>query len=97
MAHLGWVRITRAAAAAGLAVFAAVTVLAPPEGELSAIFNVWVYNALMVFACVIAGSHAYLVRRERAAWAVITAALTCWTFGEVWLVVFEPETFPNIA
>ena len=97
MAHLGWVRSTRAAAAAGLGVFAVVTVLAPEDGELSAFFNVWVYNALMVFACVVAGSHAYLVRRERAAWSVITAALACWAFGELWLVAFEPEGFPTVA
>jgi hypothetical protein len=50
-----------------------VTVLAPSDGALSAFFNVWVYNGLMVFACVVAGSHAYLVRHERAAWAVIAA------------------------
>lgn len=97
MAHLGWVRTTRAAAAAGLAVFAGVTVLAPQDGGLSAFFNVWVYNALMVLACVVAGSHAYLVRRERAAWTVISAALASWAFGELWLVAFEPETFPNVA
>ncbi len=95
MPYLRWIRTTRVAAAAGFAVFAAVTVLAPSTGELSAFFDVWVYNALMLFACVVAGSHAYLVRRERTAWAVITAALACWTFGEVWFVAFEPETFPN--
>jgi diguanylate cyclase (GGDEF)-like protein len=97
MAHLGWVRLTRVAAAAGLAVFAAVTVLAPQDGALASVFNTWVYNGLMLFACVVAGSHAYLVRRERAAWAVITAALAAWTFGELWLVIFRPEGFPSVA
>ena len=51
----------------------------------------------MVFACVIAGSHAYLVPKERAAWTVITAAMACWTFGEIWYAVFRPETYPSIA
>ena len=61
------------------------------------IFNTWVYDGLMVLACVIAGSHAYLVARERAAWTVITAALACWTFGEIWYAVFKPETYPSMA
>jgi diguanylate cyclase (GGDEF)-like protein len=92
-----WVHLTRVAGAAGLAAFAAVTLLAPAGGDLEAFFNVWVYNGLMVFACVIAGSHAYLVRRERAAWAVVTAALCAWTFGELWYAIFKPETYPSMA
>ena len=51
----------------------------------------------MVFATVIVGSHAYLVKHERAAWTVITAALASWTFGEIWYAVFEPETYPSMA
>ena len=88
---------TRAAAAAGLAAFAAYTLLAPPDDGLFTFFNTWVYDGLMVLACVIAGSHAYLVERERAAWTVITAAMACWTFGEVWYAVFKPETYPSMA
>ena len=97
MSHRRWVRATRVAAAAGLAVFAAVTLLAPQDGALAAFFNVWVYNGLMVLACVIAGSHAYLVERERAAWTVVTVALSCWTFGELWLVVVKPDGYPSLA
>lgn len=97
MSHPGWIRLTRVAAAAGLAVFAAVTLLAPQGGALEAFFNTWVYNGLMVLACVIAGSHAHLVRRERAAWTVITVALACWAFGELWFVLLEPEGFPSVA
>ena len=85
------------AAAAGLAVFAAYTLLAPQDGACFTFFNVWVYNGLLVLACVIAGSHAYLVARERAAWTVITLALGCWTFGEIWYAVFQPETYPSMA
>ena len=73
MPRIGWVHLTRVAAAAGLAAFAAVTLFAPQDGGLSAFFNVWVYDGLMVLACVIVGSHAYLVQRERVAWTVITA------------------------
>jgi two-component system cell cycle response regulator len=97
MSHLAWVRATRVAAAAGLGVFALVTIAGPQNGALAAFFNVWVYNALMVLACVVVGSHAYLVERERTAWWVITAALASWTFGELWFAVVKPTTFPSMA
>ena len=97
MPHSRWVHVTRVAAAAGLGAFALVTVLAPPDGGLERFFNVWVYDGLMVFACVIVGSHAYLLRRERAAWTVITAALGCWTFGELWYAIFKPDSYPSMA
>jgi two-component system cell cycle response regulator len=80
-----------------LAVFAAYTLLAPPDDGLFTLFNTWVYDGLMVLACVIAGSHAYLVQRERIAWTVITAAIACWTFGEIWYAAFAPETYPSMA
>ncbi len=97
MAHTRWVHLTRAASAAGLAAFAAYTLLAPPDDAYFSLFNIWVYDGLMVLACVIAGSHAYLVAKERAAWSVITAAMVCWTFGEIWYAAFEPETYPSMA
>jgi hypothetical protein len=97
MPRIGWVHLTRVAAAAGLVAFAAVTLFAPQDGGLSAFFNVWVYDGLMVLACVIVGSHAYLVQRERVAWTVITVALGCWTFGEIWYAIFKPETYPSMA
>jgi two-component system cell cycle response regulator len=86
-----------AVAAAGFAAFAAYTLLAPPDDRFFTLFNTWVYDGLMVLACVIVGSHAYLVRRERAAWTAITAAMVCWTFGEVWYAAFKPENYPSMA
>jgi hypothetical protein len=97
MAHIRWVHLTRAASAAGLAVFAAYTLLAPTDDAYFTFFNTWVYDGLMVLACVIAGSHAYLVARERVAWTVITVAMAYWTFGEIWYAVFQPETYPSVA
>ena len=97
MPHRRWVQLTRAAAAAGLAVFAAYTLLAPADDRLFTFFNTWVYDGLMVLACVIVGSHAYLVARDRVAWTVITVALGCWTFGELWYAIFKPETYPSMA
>ncbi|HUG64098.1 MAG TPA: HD domain-containing phosphohydrolase [Gaiellaceae bacterium] len=92
-----WIHVTRAASIAGLAAFAAYTLLAPPDNGLFTVFNTWVYGGLMVLACVIAGSHAYLVKRERAAWTVITLALASWTLGEIWWAAFKPETYPSLA
>jgi two-component system, cell cycle response regulator len=97
MPHKRWVHTTRAAAGAGLAAFAAYILLAPPEDAYFTLFNTWVYIGLFVLACVIAASHVYLVERERPAWTVISIALACWTFGEVWYAAFEPETYPSIA
>jgi diguanylate cyclase (GGDEF)-like protein len=97
MPHGKWVQLTRVAAAAGLAVFAAYTLLAPPDDAFFTVFNTWVYDGLMVLACVIAGSHAYLVKRERPAWTVITLAMASWTFGEIYWAVFHPESYPSLA
>ena len=97
MAHQRWVHLTRAASAAGLAVFAAYVLLAPPDAGYFTLFNTWVYDGLMVLACVVAGSHAYLVAKERVAWTVITVAMACWTFGEIWYAAFKPETYPSMA
>src|SRR5262245_28974035 len=97
MPHSRWVHFTRVASAVGLGAFALVTLFAPAGGELESFFNVWVYDGLMVFATVIVGSHAYLVKRERAAWTVVTVALGSWTFGELWYAIFKPESYPSMA
>ncbi len=92
-----WVHATRVASIAGLAVFAAITLFAPQSGELAAFANTWLYNGLMVLACAIAWSHAFLVARERAAWLVITLALLSWTFGELYWTLIHPESYPSPA
>jgi hypothetical protein len=97
MPHTRWIHATRVASIAGLLAFAVVIVAAPTGGALESFFNVWVYNALMVLACVVAGSHAYLVPQERTPWAVVTLALASWTFGELWYAIFQPESYPSMA
>jgi diguanylate cyclase (GGDEF)-like protein len=97
MPHRRWVYTTRVAAAAGLAAFAAYTLFVPSGDRFFTFFNTGVYDGLMVLACVIVGSHAYLVAKERAAWTVITVAFACWTFGEIWYAAFKPENYPSMA
>ena len=92
-----WVHATRVASAVGIGLFAAITLFASQGGQLSQFANVWIYDGLMVFACVVVGSHAYLVSRERVAWTVITLALVSWTFGELWYAIFKPESYPSMA
>ena len=92
-----WAKLTRAVSAAGLAIFAVVTVTARPGGPLEDFFNVWVYIGLMVFACFVVGSRAYLVPGERPAWVAFTAAMACWTFGEIYYAVVQPEAYPSPA
>jgi two-component system cell cycle response regulator len=86
-----------AASAAGLAVFAAVTVGAPQESEISAFFNVYAYNGLILLATAIVGYRVFAVERERAAWVAITLALASWSFGELWYAFAKPESYPSLA
>ncbi|MDH4103442.1 MAG: diguanylate cyclase [Thermoleophilia bacterium] len=97
MPHRGWIYFTRVAATVGLTAFAIFTLAAPDDSRFFEFFNVWVYNGLLVLACVIAGSHVYLVKRERPAWIAITLALVYWTFGGIWYATFTPDTYPSIA
>ena len=93
----GWIHATRAASAAGLAAFALVTLAAPAGGGLESFFNVWVYLGLIAFACVITGSRAVLVARERPAWVAFTAAGASWLFGEIWYAAAKPEEYPSLG
>ncbi len=97
MSLRGWIALTRAASVAGLATFALAILLAKPGGELESFFNTWFYNGLMLLACVVVGSRAVLVPRDRGAWIAFTAAMAFWAFGEVWFAAFHPESYPSVA
>jgi diguanylate cyclase (GGDEF)-like protein len=97
MAHQRWITLTRVAAVAGLAVFAVGTFATAPGDEAFGFFDPWLYDLLMVFACVVVGSRAYLVERDRTAWTAFTAGLVCWTFGELWYSAMQPESYPSAA
>jgi predicted membrane channel-forming protein YqfA (hemolysin III family) len=92
-----WIRSTQAASAVGLAVFAVAIIAARPGSELEVFFDVWVYCGLMVAACIVAGSRALSVSRERLAWVAITLGLTSWMFGEIWYATTHPESYPSMA
>ena len=97
MSYRRWTILTRVASIAGVATFALAIVLTSPGGQVESFFNTWFYVALMVFACVIVGSRALLVTRERAAWTAFTAAVLSWTFGEIYYVSAHPESYPSAA
>jgi diguanylate cyclase (GGDEF)-like protein len=97
MSHRGWIQFTRAGSALGLAAFALFILAGPADSSLSGFFDTWVYNGLIVLACVTAGSYVYLVKQERAAWTAITLALVSWSFSELWHASFGPETYPLLA
>jgi diguanylate cyclase (GGDEF)-like protein len=81
----------------GLAAFAVITVGSWSGSGVESFFNVWVYNALMVLACVVVASRALLVAHERHAWVAFTAATASWTFGEIWYAAAKPESYPSLA
>jgi two-component system, cell cycle response regulator len=97
VSHVRWINLTRAASAVGLATFALVILTARPGTPLEDFFNHWFYVGLMVLACVVVASRAYLDPRERPAWTAFTAATACWTFGEIYFAVVQPETFPSLG
>ena len=78
MAHIRWVHLTRAASAAGLAVFAAYTLLAPTDDAYFTFFNTWVYDGELPYINMAPASarqasirirrsaaHQYMADRER--------------------------------
>jgi two-component system, cell cycle response regulator len=97
VSHERRIRILRVSATVGLAVYALGILATEPGGAVEDFFNVWVYNGLMVFACVVVGARAYLDPRERPAWTAFTAALACWTFGEIYYAAVQPEAYPSPA
>jgi diguanylate cyclase (GGDEF)-like protein len=49
-----------------------------------ALFNTWIYNALMLMGATACLLRATLLRRERAAWALLGAAILLYTCGEIY-------------
>lgn len=65
------------------------------------LFNIWLYDALILGAAASCIARAILVRRERLAWALLGAGLLAWTGGEIYysaaLVGAETVPIPSPA
>src|ERR1700675_1928139 len=82
---LGLRRLTRAwriAALAGLAAFAAHTVLGAGLG-FEDFFNRWLYNALILLALAACVLRTVRVRAERGAWLALTIGVGSWAIAEL--------------
>ena len=77
------VRALRVAAAVALAALLAQGVLGSPADRLDAFFGSWVYDGVILASAVLCLLRAVLVRRERAGWAFLAAALLAWSAGEI--------------
>src|SRR5438876_7833582 len=91
-------RAWRAAAVAGLAMFAAHTLLGHRLG-LDDFFNRWLYNALILLALAACVIRTVRVRVERRAWLVLSAGVAAWAVAEL-LFDFAyggSPPFPSVA
>src|SRR4051794_3576217 len=65
------------------------------------LFVDWVYSIIEIVAAAVCVARAVLVRRERAAWALIAANLVLWTAGDLiwmlWLEHLDSVPFPCVA
>ena len=78
------VRALRVAAAVALAALLAQGVLGSPADRLDGFFGSWVYDGVILASAVLCLLRAVLVRRERAGWAFLAAALLAWSAGEIY-------------
>ncbi len=76
--------ILRAAGALIVAAFAAFVLHVATGLGGETLFGTWIYCCVMVGAAASCLARAALVRRERAAWALIGAGLLIWTGGEIY-------------
>jgi diguanylate cyclase (GGDEF)-like protein/putative nucleotidyltransferase with HDIG domain len=92
---------TRVVACLGLLAFGghAAFGLGGPSSDV--VFDDYVYNGLVLTAAAWCIARAVLVRRERAAWALIGISLVCWATAEivntVYLSKMEYPPYPSIA
>ena len=92
-----WAVSAVAVAFVGLAVFGVVLLVTSPESDANHFVSLWLYQALVVLAVVIAGSRAIAVKQDRLAWSVITFSLACSAFAEIYYAAVQPESYPSIA
>ncbi len=90
----GWTVV----AVAGLAVFAAHTLLGPRMG-LEDFFDRWLYNALVLLALAACVVRAWRVRAERGAWVALSLGLGSWSVAEILFdfVYGGDPPYPSVA
>jgi two-component system, cell cycle response regulator len=67
-----------------LVAFTAHAVIGVGGPETDALFNTWIYNALLLMGAAACLLRAALVRRERMVWALLGAAILLYTCGEIY-------------
>jgi diguanylate cyclase (GGDEF)-like protein len=87
------IRVGGGLAALAFAVYALNSVFHSGSG---AVFDLWIYDGLLLFAAASCFARALLVRRERLAWALMGIGLALWTGGELYysLAFAGSETVP---
>jgi two-component system, cell cycle response regulator len=88
----GWLIL----AIAGLSLHAAHTGLGVGGHELNALFDEWLYNALMLGAAVACLARGVLVRTDRLSWLLLGAGLLSWSAGDLFfsLVLINQAEVP---
>jgi two-component system cell cycle response regulator len=92
-----WALLTGFVALAGFIAYAIAVFAAPGGSPLVHAFNAWVYPALFILAAFIVWLRAIACDRDRSAWMVITLALGCWAFGEIFLATLGASEYPSPA
>jgi len=67
-----------------LAAFTAHAVIGLGGSDTDALFNTWIYNALLLMGAAACLLRALLVRREHAAWALLGAGILLYACGEIY-------------
>jgi diguanylate cyclase (GGDEF)-like protein len=92
-----WVVAAWAVAGSGIVAYAAVLATTSPGDRLNSFGNLWLYQGLIVLSVLLAGARARMVERDQVAWSVITAALACTAFAEMYYAAVAPTSYPSIA
>lgn len=87
---------------AGLAVYTVSTIVRPLVGAgPNAVFEGWLYNAVLVGSTALCMARPALDARERPAWVCLAAGLAVWTAGNVAYTLVignrDPVPFPSLA
>ena len=91
------VAVALTTAFATCAVYLAALLVTETGGPAGSLVDVWLYNALIVAAAVIATARPLVIAADRLAWSLIALALWCTVFGELYTAVLEPAGYPSLA